>query len=368
MSELHSELHAAIERVLNGGPYILGPEVEAFEAEWASWCGTECAVGCANGTDALELILRSLDLPAFSRVLAPSHTAVATIAAIVRSGHRPMLADVDALTYGLDPSSVSRCLDTAAAEGDPVRALIAVHLYGHPVDLDALQEICSSNGIFLVEDGSQAHGARWNGERVGRFGIAAGFSLYPTKNLGALGDAGVITCHSRDQAARLKRLRQYGWDKPAISEEPGINSRLDPLQAAILRVKLPLLEAQNNYRQEIAAVYYEQLKDIDELLLPVQHEGAESVFHQFVVQLPQGSRDRIREQLTQLGIGTLIHYPKAAHQMPAYRNQDWVSIDPKGLTATESLIPRILSLPIGPHLTLEQATKIGEKIRCLLNS
>ena len=133
-------------------------------------------------------------------------------------------------------------------------------------------------------------------------------------------------------------------------------------------MKLPLLEAQNNYRQEIAAVYYEQLKDIDELLLPVQHEGAESVFHQFVVQLPQGSRDRIREQLTQLGIGTLIHYPQAAHQMPAYRDQDWVSIDPKGLTATESLIPRILSLPIGPHLTLEQATKIGEKIRCLLNS
>ena len=235
--ELRSEIQAAIERVLNGGRYILGPEVESFESEWASWCGTEHAVGCANGTDALELILRSLDLPEGSRVLAPSHTAVATIAAIVRSGHRPMLADVDECTYTLDPSSVARCLDAAIAERDPVRALIAVHLYGHPVDLDALQELCSSNGLFLVEDGSQAHGARWRGERVGKFGVAAGFSLYPTKNLGALGDAGVITCRTSEHASRLKRLRQYGWEQQAISEEPGINSRLDPLQAAILRVK-----------------------------------------------------------------------------------------------------------------------------------
>lgn len=368
VSELHSELHAAIERVLNGGPYILGPEVEAFEDEWASWCGTEYAVGCANGTDALELILRSLDLPAGSRVLAPSHTAVATIAAIVRSGHRPMLADVDACTYGLDPSSVVRCLDAAIAEGDPVRALIAVHLYGHPVDIDALQELCSSNDILLVEDGSQAHGARWHGERVGRFGVAAGFSLYPTKNLGALGDAGVITCRTSEHASRLKRLRQYGWEQPAISEEPGINSRLDPLQAAILRVKLPLLEAHNVHRQAIAAVYKEQLKDIDELLLPLEKESAESVFHQFVVQLPRGRRDRIREQLNEIGIGTLIHYPQAAHQMPAYRHQSWVGIDPNGLAATEALLPRILSLPMGPHLTLEQATKVGESLRYLLLS
>ena len=366
--ELHLEIQAATERILSGGPYILGPEVEAFESEWASWCGGDYAVGCANGTDALELILRSLDLPPGSRVLAPSHTAVATVAAIVRSGHRPMLADVDPYTYGLDPLSVSRCLELAITERDPVRALIAVHLYGHPVDLDTLQELCSTNDVFFVEDCSQAHGARWHGKKVGNFGVAAGFSLYPTKNLGALGDAGVITCRTREQASRLKRLRQYGWDQPAISEEPGINSRLDPLQAAILRVKLPHLETQNNIRRKIAAVYYEQLKDIDELLLPLQHEAAESVFHQFVVQLPQGSRERIREQLSQLGIGTLIHYPQAAHQMPAYRRQDWVGIDPKGLTATEALVPRILSLPMGPHLTLDQATKIGETLRCLLNT
>jgi dTDP-4-amino-4,6-dideoxygalactose transaminase len=359
--ELRPQINAAIARVLDGGPYILGPEVEAFEAEWANWCGVEHAVGCANGTDALELILRSLDLPAGSHVLAPSHTAVATIAAIVRAGHRPMLADVDPRTYGLDPASVARCLEAARTEGDPVRALIAVHLYGHPVDLDALQALCTSYGIALLEDGSQAHGASWRGERIGSFGVAAGFSLYPTKNLGALGDAGVITCRSSEQAARLKRLRQYGWEQPAISEEPGVNSRLDPLQAAILRVKLPLLEAHNRHRQAIAAVYREHLAGELNVQLPAGvDERAEPVYHQFVVQLPALKRDAVRARLAELGVGTLLHYPQAAHQMPAYRGQSWVGVDPQGLRATEALIPRILSLPMGPHLTIDQTVRVAE--------
>ena len=363
VEELRPEIDAAIDRVLRSGPYILGPEVEAFEAEWATWCGVEHAVGCANGTDALELILRSLDLPAGSRMLAPSHTAVATIAAIVRSGQRPMLADVDPHTFGLDPVSVARCLDAARAEGDPVRALIAVHLYGHPVHLDALQELCSSYGIPLVEDGSQAHGARWRGQRVGSFGVAAGFSLYPTKNLGALGDAGVITCRSSEQAARLKRLRQYGWEQPAISEEPGVNSRLDPLQAAILRVKLPLLEAHNRHRQAIAAVYRERLAGQAHVQLPAgADERAEPVYHQFVVQLPAPQRDAVRARLAELGVGTLLHYPQAAHQMPAYEGQSWVGLDPAGLSATEALLPRILSLPMGPHLSLELAAQVAERL------
>ena len=360
VSELRSEIDSAVARVLSSGRYILGEEVDLFEQEWASWCGLEQAVGCANGTDALELILRSLDLPGGSRVLAPSHTAVATIAAIVRSGHQPMLADVDDFTYGLDPSSVARCLDAARADGDPVRALIAVHLYGHPVDLDALQELCNSQGIPLIEDGSQAHGARWNGERVGRFGFAAGFSLYPTKNLGALGDAGVITCRTIEHAARLKRLRQYGWEKPAISEEPGLNSRLDPLQAAILRAKLPLLEAQNRHRQAIAALYCEHLEDQAHVQLPAKGDRrADPVFHQFVVQLPASQRDGVRSRLSELGVGTLLHYPMAAHQMPAYQD---VAMDPAGLVATEELLPRILSLPMGPHLSLDQAAQVAERL------
>lgn len=369
VEELRPEIDASIARVLQGGPYILGPEVEAFETEWASWCGVAQAVGCANGTDALELILRSLDLPAGSRVLAPSHTAVATIAAIVRSGHRPMLADVDPRTYGLDPASVERCHEAARAEGDPVRALIAVHLYGYPVDLDAVLELSGSFGIPLVEDGSQAHGARWRGQRVGSFGVAAGFSLYPTKNLGALGDAGVITCSTSEQAVRLKRLRQYGWEQPAISEEPGVNSRLDPLQAAILRVKLPLLEAHNRHRQAIAAVYREQLVGQPIVQLPAAaDERAEPVFHQFVVQLPAPQRDAVRARLAELGVGTLLHYPQAAHQMPAYRGQSWVGLDPAGLPSTEALLPRILSLPMGPHLSLDQAAQVAERLVQAMNS
>ena len=360
VAELRPQIDAALGRVLDGGPYILGPEVEAFETEWASWCGVGQAVGCANGTDALELILRSLDLPAGSRVVAPSHTAVATIAAMVRSGHRPMLADVDPHSYGLDPASVARCLEAAAASGDPVRALIAVHLYGHPVDLDALQELCGSYGIPLVEDGSQAHGARWRGQRVGSFAVAAGFSLYPTKNLGALGDAGVITCRTSEQAARLKRLRQYGWERPAISEEPGVNSRLDPLHAALLRVKLHRLEAHNRHRQAIAAVYREHLAGQAHVQLPAEaDERAEPVYHQFVVQLPAPQRDAVRTRLAELGVGTLLHYPMAAHQMPAYRA---VTVDPVGLPATEALLPRILSLPMGPHLSLDQAAQVVERL------
>jgi len=363
VSELRYELNEAIERILLSGPYILGPEVEAFESEWAKWCGLEYAVGCANGTDALELILRSLDLPAGSRVLAPSHTAVATVAAIVRSGHRPVLADVDQDTYGLDPESAFRCLEAAKADGDPVRALIAVHLYGHPANLDDLLELCTSHSIPLVEDGSQAHGARWRGQKIGSFGVAAGFSLYPTKNLGGLGDAGVITCRTRDQATRLKRLRQYGWDQPAISEEPGLNSRLDPLQAAILRVKLPLLEAHNNHRQAVAAVYRENLGGQAHVKLPaVADDRAVPVYHQFVVQIPAPLRDAVRTRLDELGIGTLLHYPMAAHQMPAYRGQSWVGLDPAGLKTTEVLLPRILSLPMGPHLSLDQAGQVAERL------
>ena len=363
VAELRSEIDSAVARVLGSGRYVLGEEVELFEREWASWCGIEHAVGCANGTDALELILRSLDLPPGSRVLAPSHTAVATVAAIVRSGNRPMLADVDAFTYGLDPASVARCLDMASADQDPVKALIAVHLYGHPVDLDSLQELCSSYGVALVEDGSQAHGARWRGERVGGFGVAAGFSLYPTKNLGALGDAGVITCRTSERANRFKRLRQYGWEQPAISEEPGLNSRLDPLQAAILRVKLPLLEDHNRHRQAIAALYKEYLAGQTNLKLPAsKDERAEPVFHQFVVQLPASLRDAVRARMADLGIGTLLHYPMAAHQMPAYQD---LTLDPVGLPVTEGLIPRILSLPMGTHLTLDQAAQVAE---CLLNA
>jgi len=337
----------------------LGPEVEAFETEWAEWCGVGYAVGCANGTDSLELILRSLDLPSGSFVVAPSHTAVATISAIMRAGLRPVFADVEESSFCIDPVSAARCIDSVVAAGDVVGALIAVHLYGYPANLDSLQYLCSQHQIPLIEDGSQAHGARWRGHRVGSFGVAAGFSLYPTKNLGALGDAGVICCRDEQHAARLKKLRQYGWDQPAISEEPGINSRLDPIQAAILRVKLRYLEAHNRHRRALAEVYRSCLQYQADLVLPLKGDRlANPVYHQFVIQLPIGFRDRVRQRLQSHGIGTLIHYPMAAHQMPAYHKQIWARLDPNGLSVTEALLPRILSLPMGTHIGSDQVRQV----------
>ena len=361
-AELRGEIDSAIARVLDGGPYILGPEVEAFETEWAAWCGVGQAVGCASGTDALELILRGLDLPPNSQVVAPSHTAVATICAIARAGHRPMFADVDQISYCLDPASVERCILAAVEAKDPVAAVIGVHLYGHPFEIDALQNLCQSHGLPLIEDASQAHGAGWKGKKVGGFGVAAAFSLYPTKNLGALGDAGVITTNDAAFANRLRSLRQYGWERSAISEEPGVNSRLDPLQAAILRVKLPYLEAHNLRRQAVAATYSHLLKKLRGLSLPVGAVNVEHVFHQYVIQVLDGQRDWLRDQLSLRGIGTLIHYPKAAHQMKAYSVNVQANRDPSGLTSTELLVPQFVSLPMGTHLRDEDVQKVVDSL------
>jgi dTDP-4-amino-4,6-dideoxygalactose transaminase len=363
VANIKLEINIAIERVITSGPYILGEEVRLFEQEWAAWCGVNDAIGCASGTDGLELILRSLDLKSGARVLAPSHTAVATIAAIMRAGNRPMLADVDSKSYGLDPASVSRCLEQAIDDRDPVQAVIAVHLYGNPVDLDALLELCGRYDVPLIEDCSQAHGAKWKNKQVGGFGVAAAFSLYPTKNLGALGDAGVINCCDSARTTRLRRLRQYGWEQTAISEEPGMNSRLDPLQAAILRVKLKHLDDHNKHRKLVAGIYQEMLTNCPEIQLPlVKDEHIEPVYHQFVVQVPAPKRDLVRTRLSDLGIGTLIHYPQAAHQMPAYATKSWVGLDPKGLQKTEALLPRIISLPMGPHLKPEQVVHVAEQL------
>ena len=286
VEKMRTEIDEAIKRVLGSGRYILGSEVEAFEKEWADWCDVKKAVGCANGTDGLELILKSINIPKNSRVLAPSHTAVATISAIVRAGYRPYLADVDLGTFTLDLTSVERCLIDAEKSNDPIKALIAVHLYGQPCELDELETLCTKHKVILVEDASQAHGARWKGKRVGGFGIAAAFSLYPTKNLGALGDAGVVTTNNKEIAQRIKEIRQYGWRERAISEEPGINSRLDPIQAAVLRAKLPMLEAHNAHRKAIADVYRREFNNSEMLeMLPKTDKRSEHVYHQFVVKL-----------------------------------------------------------------------------------
>ncbi len=362
--ELRKDINKAINRVLDSGRYILGEEVEEFENEWASWCDVNHAIGCGSGTDALELILRGMNLPKNSRILAPSHTAVATIAAIVRAGHLPFLADINPLTYCIDKESIKRCINNSKKEENPIKAMICVHLYGQPCEINSIQAICQENNIQLIEDSSQAHGARWRKKKVGSLGFASAFSLYPTKNLGAIGDAGIVTTNQPEFAKYLKEIRQYGWQKPAISINSGINSRLDPIQAAILRVKLKYLEQNNERRKEIAKQYHHNLLNVKEIGLPPQINNQEDpVYHQFVIQVNPDQRKSVQDFLLSKGIKTLIHYPMAAHQMPAYRDKGWVGIDPNGLPNTEEIIPKIISLPMGIHLTKDNIDKVINSLK-----
>jgi len=356
------EIKNSIDRVLDSGFYILGEEVSSFEHEWATWLSVGYSVGCASGTDALELVLRSLDLPSQARVLTPSHTAVATVAAIVRAGYRPFFADIDASSFCIDPDSVVRCIDFCNQEGDPISALIAVHLYGNPCDIKCIKDISDNYNIPLIEDVSQAHGSSWEGKSLGTFGVAGAFSLYPTKNLGGIGDAGIICTSSGELEKKLKVLRQYGWVDKGISQIPGINSRLDPIQAAILRVKLKYLEKSIEHRRSIAEEYSRHLNPKSIKLPPLSNEIFSCSHHQYVIKVEKSKRDNLKSYLFDQGIDTLIHYPKAAHQMPAYQDKDWVGADPNGLLSTELIIPEILSLPMGEHIEKRHVEEIANRI------
>jgi dTDP-4-amino-4,6-dideoxygalactose transaminase len=281
-------IDAAIRRVLNNPIYIMGEEVRHFEEEFARYVGVTHAVGVANGTDALHLALRASDIGPGDEVITTAHTAVATIAAIDMTGAVPVFADIDPQTYGLDPKQVARAITART------KAILPVHIYGHPVDLGPLVELAERKGLTLIEDCAQAHGARWQSRMVGSIGQLGCFSCYPTKNLGAIGDAGVITTNDAALAEKLQLLRQYGWRHGQVSEIPGYNSRLDELQAAILRVKLGFLDETNAARQRIAAQYSEAFAGLP-LVLPTIAEGCESVFHLYV--LRARDRDRLKAAL-----------------------------------------------------------------------
>jgi len=250
-----AEIDAAVARALGSGWYILGREGEAFEREFAAWLGAKRAVGCANGTDALALILRGLGIGEGCTVATVSHTAVATVAAIEMAGATPLLLDIDPDTYTMDPDELAAVLEDPPPGLPPIRAAIAVHLYGQACDLDPMLRACAEGGVALIEDCAQAHGAALDGRRLGTLGTAAAFSLYPTKNLGALGDGGVLATDDLDLADRIAAIRQYGWQERYVSALVGVNSRLDEVQAAILRARLPHLDAGNARRRRIAAAY-----------------------------------------------------------------------------------------------------------------
>jgi dTDP-4-amino-4,6-dideoxygalactose transaminase len=337
-----SEIDAAIARVLARGWYILGEEVAGFERDFARYIGAKHAIGVANGTDALVLALKALDLGHEDYVVTVAHTAVATVAAIELAGMRPLLVDIEPQSYTMDAAALARVLKAPPGR---IGAIIPVHLYGQGADLAAILPLARAHGIPVIEDCAQSHGAHFGQRRLGSLGDLGCFSLYPTKNLGALGDGGIVVTADDGLAERLRALREYGWRARYVSDIPGMNSRLDEVQAAVLRVKLPALDAGNARRAMIADAYDRGLTGSG-LGPPWRRPDASHVFHQYVVRSP--ARDRLRDALRARGIGTNIHYPMPVHLQPAYRGR--IALDPAGLPESEAAAREVLSLPLYPQL------------------
>jgi dTDP-4-amino-4,6-dideoxygalactose transaminase len=351
-ASLRDEIDRAMRRVLDSGWFILGEEVRAFEAEFAAYHGVPHAVGVANGTDAIELALRAAGVGRGDEVITVSHTAVPTVCAVERAGATPVLVDVDPDTYTIDPELV------AAAITPRTRAILPVHLYGHPADMPALLALAERHRLLLVEDCAQAHGARVDGRLVGTFGRAAAFSFYPTKNLGALGDGGMVLTSDAALADALRRLRNYGQVTRYEHAERGVNSRLDELQAAILRVTLPHLDANNRRRRDLARRYDERLAEVPDVTTPRVRPGATHAYHLYVVRHPE--RDRLVERLSARGIGTLIHYAIPVHLQAAYRDLGYA---PGSLPVTERISREIVSLPMHAGVTADMVDEIAEALR-----
>ena len=345
--EEHSDqIQAALTSVLNSGSYILGQEVSAFETGFANFIGLKHCVSVNSGTDAIILALKALGIGAGDEVITVSHTAVATVAAMELAGVTVVLVDVDPQTHCMNPNLIQTMIS------EKTKAILPVHLYGHPADMPAIMSIAREHGLFVIEDCAQAHGAKINGQMVGTFGDAACFSFYPTKNLGALGDGGAVLTNIPETAERLHLLRQYGWKERYISQIAGLNSRMDELQAAILNVKLPFLEADNHRRRAIAGVYNQNLSG-EGYLLPTAAENAEHAWHLYVIQ--SDNREELSAYLRHNGVGSGVHYPRAVHQQPAYQNR---LRGCEQLPVTEALVSRILSLPIYPQLALDDVRRV----------
>ena len=340
------EIREAINRVLESGWYILGSEVKAFEQEFAAFTGTGFSIGVANGTDAVALALLAAGVKGGDEVITVSHTAVATVAAIEQIGAVPVFADIDPVTRCIDPAQIRGLLSPAT------RGIVPVHIFGQPAPMGDILAIAAEHGLKVIEDCAQAHGAEIDGRRVGTFGDAAAFSFYPTKNLGAIGDGGAVATSSAEVAEACRSLREYGWRERYISAIPGGNSRLDELQAAILRAKLPHLAADNARRREIASRYGAVI-DGTIIAPPAAVAGTLHAMHLYVVECDR--RDELAKALAEEGIATARHYPAPVHRQPAYAGRI------RGgdrLPVTESLYGRILSLPMYPELTDDQVKRV----------
>lgn len=344
--ELRSQLQAAFERVLNSGWYIQGSELKQFEEEFANYCEAKYCIGVGNGLDALHLILRAYDIGEGDEVIVPSNTYIATWLATSYAEATPIPVEPDERTYNIDPSRIE------AAITPRTKAIMVVHLYGQPADMDAINAIAKRHNLKVIEDAAQAHGALYKGKRVGTLGNAAGFSFYPGKNLGAIGDGGAVTTNDADLAEKIRMLGNYGSRLKYHNEVKGYNSRLDELQAAFLREKLKKLDEWNAQRKVLAAEYLHQLKD-GVLVLPFVPEWADPVWHLFVVRSKQ--RGNLQANLQQRGVGTMIHYPIPPHLQPAYSELGYKQGD---FPIAEAIHREVLSLPMWPSMTCEQVNQV----------
>jgi dTDP-4-amino-4,6-dideoxygalactose transaminase len=344
--ELKQEIDEAVARVLSSGWYIGGTEVDQFEAEYAAYCGAAQAVGVANGLDALHLALRALDVGPGDEVIVPSNTYIATWLAVSQCGAKPVPVEPNARTYNIDPTRIETAITSRT------KVILPVHLYGQPADMDPILLIANKHGLRVLEDGAQAHGARYKGRRIGAHGDVVAWSFYPGKNLGAYGDGGAITTNDSAIADRIRVLRNYGSRVKYVNDVQGFNSRLDPIQAAALRVKLKLLDAWNERRTEIASVYQTELLKTD-LTLPFVPEWAGPAWHLYVVQHPQ--REVLQKEMVKADIGTLIHYPIPPHLQEAYAEAKFVEGQ---FPLAEKIAKQCISLPIGPHLNKTHASEV----------
>ena len=344
--ELKQELDEAIARVVSSGWFIGGAEVDQFEAEYATYCGANHAVGVANGLDALHLALRAMDVGPGDEVIVPSNTYIATWLAVSQCGATPVPVEPDARTYNIDPARIE------AAITPRTKVILPVHLYGQSADMHPILAIARKHGLRVLEDGAQAHGARYKGQRLGAHGDAVAWSFYPGKNLGAMGDGGAVTTNDVQLADRIRVLRNYGSRVKYVNEVQGYNSRLDPLQAAILRVKLAHLDKWNARRSAIAAQYQQDLVSCG-LTLPHVPDWAEPAWHLYVVLNPQ--RDALQKSLADVGVGTLIHYPIPPHLQGAYAD---LGLSKGKFPIAERIHNEVLSLPMSPSMTMEQASQV----------
>jgi dTDP-4-amino-4,6-dideoxygalactose transaminase len=341
-------------RALESGSFILGAEVAAFESEFAAFLGANHVVGVGSGTDAIELMLRALEIGSGNRVVVPAFAPSAVAAGVLRSGAEVMFADIERDTFTLCPESLDKLLRSPAGRG--VKAALVVHLFGHPADWLNLQRVANEHSITLLEDCAQAHGAEWQGRMTGTLGKMAAFSFYPTKNLAACGDAGAVATHDALLAERLHLIRQYGWRERNVSTLNGVNSRLDELQAALLLVKLRTLRDQVNQRRRLAALYDVRLLSNDLLTPPAVRGGCAHAFHQYVVRSER--RDDLLRHLEKAGIPTAVHYPIPLHQQPAFAAQTTYP-------EAEAAACTVLSLPLHPHLTEKAVNTVCEAIETL---